>query len=391
MIIETLRMVVRSIRRHAMRSFLTVLGIIIGVAAIIALISMVEGVMGAINRKFYGLGAGKITIQAVGTPIKTGLEEEDLAALLAISGVTACSPSLSVTADAVAEGITIEDVTVLGRSSAYFTHEQPKLLSGRPLTAWDEGRHSRVCVISTALERDHFVGGSAINRTLWLYGQPFTVVGVAGPSRAVDGTIGEDTHAVILPYEVLLSLGGRRYIQSVDLYTQTGRTAAAEAEANRVLSALFNYRTDAFTLFNMDRLMAVMDELEQLMELLLIGIASMALLVGGIGIMNMMLVSVSERTGEIGLKKALGARAGHIQLQFLLEALILSLMGGGLGVLFGLFATWGASALLGIRCFVSSYGILLGVGFSAGVGILFGYAPARKASRLNPIDALRSH
>ena len=158
----------------------------------------------------------------------------------------------------------------------------------------------------------------------------------------------------------------------------------------QLLDSAFNYRDSAYSIINLDSLLDTMNSITGMMTTMLAGIASIALLVGGIGIMNMMLVSVSERTTEIGLRKALGARPGLIQMQFLMESVMLSLMGGFIGILVGNLVSWMIAMALDITFQLNAGAITLAFVFSASVGILFGWAPARKASRLNPIDALRS-
>ena len=156
------------------------------------------------------------------------------------------------------------------------------------------------------------------------------------------------------------------------------------------MDVIFDYEEDCFTVASMETIEETMNTMTTMLSSLLAGIASIALLVGGIGIMNMMLTTVTERTGEIGLKKALGAVPGQIQMQFLLESFLLSMIGGLLGVLFGLALSFGLCKMLGTSFVLNVGAIVLGVGFSAAVGIIFGWAPARKASKLNPIDALRA-
>ena len=157
-----------------------------------------------------------------------------------------------------------------------------------------------------------------------------------------------------------------------------------------VLKSAFNYRDDTYTVINMESLLDTMDTMMGMMSTVLAGIASIALLVGGIGIMNMMLVSVTERTAEIGLRKALGARPFQIQMQFLIESFVLSMIGGLIGMIVGVAVSYVLVTAMGASFVLSTDAIALGVGFSAGVGIVFGWAPAKKASALNPIDALRN-
>ena len=202
---------------------------------------------------------------------------------------------------------------------------------------------------------------------------------------------GDESGTLIMPYTSYMRLFGVKGITSLEVYLDSAeQTDAVSEEMEGVLEAAFNYREDSYRIINMESLLDVMDTMMGLMTNLLVGIASIALLVGGIGIMNMMLVSVTERTSEIGLRKALGARPRSIQVQFLMESVILSLLGGLIGVALGLVVSALLAGMMDIAFVLSPGAIALGVGFSLAVGVIFGWAPARKASNLNPIDALRS-
>jgi len=196
---------------------------------------------------------------------------------------------------------------------------------------------------------------------------------------------------LIIPYTTAMKVSGLNTISSVEVYIDdTDLTNQVILDAESVLGRAFNYKDDSFRIINLESLLDTMNTMMGMLTTMLAGIASIALLVGGIGIMNMMLVSVTERTTEIGLRKALGARPGSIQQQFLLESIVLSLIGGVLGILMGLGISAVLAVVMDTAFIVFPSAIALGVGFSAGVGIIFGWMPARKASRLNPIDALRS-
>ena len=202
---------------------------------------------------------------------------------------------------------------------------------------------------------------------------------------------GSDGGTAIIPYQAAMRMTGSNSVNSLTLYlkdtVQSDETITAVED---VLNAAFNYRDDAYRIINLDSLLDTMNTMTGMMTTMLAGIASIALLVGGIGIMNMMLVSVSERTTEIGLRKALGARPVLIQMQFLMESVLLSLMGGIVGILLGNVVSYVIARIVGIGFAVNLGAVSLAFGFSASVGILFGWAPARKASRMNPIEALRS-
>ena len=227
-------------------------------------------------------------------------------------------------------------------------------------------------------------------------GIEYTVVGIIDEDE--DSSLfsqiligGKSDGTVYLPYTSAKKLLGTSTVSTLEVYvTDPDETDAAIEEMEAVLDAIFNYKDDTYTIINMESMTEAMNLMTSMMMSLLVGIASIALVVGGIGIMNMMLVTVTERTTEIGLRKALGAEPGQIQVQFLLEAIILSLMGGLIGVIVGLGISYAICLNTDVTFSLNTFAIGLGVSFSAAVGIIFGWAPARKASNLNPIDALRS-
>ena len=395
MLKESLRMSLLNIRSNRMRSFLTVLGIIIGVMAIIALITVMHSATGEVTAQFENLGTGKLSVQATGTPLKSGLTEGDLERLSDISGVWGVSPTLSQQKSVVAGGEVLEDVLIEGYGYAWFRRESDAVARGRALLPPDEEQRSRVCLIDSDLAAALFSGTDPIGQAVLVEGTRFTVVGVLKDADVDDVMsqlqAGDESGTLIMPYTSYKRLFGVNGITSLEVYLDSAeQTDAVSEEMEGVLEAAFNYREDSYRIINMESLLDVMDTMMGLMTNLLVGIASIALLVGGIGIMNMMLVSVTERTSEIGLRKALGARPRSIQVQFLMESVILSLLGGLSGVALGLVVGALLAGMMDIAFVLSPGAIALGVGFSLAVGVIFGWAPARKASNLNPIDALRS-
>ena len=395
MLKESLRMSLLNIRSNRMRSFLTVLGIIIGVMAIIALITVMHSATGEVTAQFESLGTGKLSVQATGTPLKSGLTEGDLERLSDISGVWGVSPTLSQQKSVVAGGEVLEDVLIEGYGYAWFRRESDAVARGRALLPPDEEQRSRVCLIDSDLAAALFSGTDPIGQAVLVEGTRFTVVGVLKDADVDDVMsqlqAGDESGTLIMPYTSYMRLFGVKGITSLEVYLDSAeQTDAVSEEMEGVLEAAFNYREDSYRIINMESLLDVMDTMMGLMTNLLVGIASIALLVGGIGIMNMMLVSVTERTSEIGLRKALGARPRSIQVQFLMESVILSLLGGLIGVALGLVVSALLAGMMDIAFVLSPGAIALGVGFSLAVGVIFGWAPARKASNLNPIDALRS-
>ena len=240
-----------------------------------------------------------------------------------------------------------------------------------------------------------FPNEDPLGQSLILHGQQFTVVGVLSEDSGNDlmaaMSASSDDGKAIIPYPAAMRLSGSNTVRSLTLYLKDSSLSSETVDnVKQLLDSAFNYRDSAYSIINLDSLLDTMNSITGMMTTMLAGIASIALLVGGIGIMNMMLVSVSERTTEIGLRKALGARPGLIQMQFLMESVMLSLMGGFIGILVGNLVSWMIAMALDITFQLNAGAITLAFVFSASVGILFGWAPARKASRLNPIDALRS-
>lgn len=385
-------MSVSNIRHNRMRSFLTMLGIIIGVTAVVALISIVSSVSGEMMSQFESLGTGTLTIQASGYALKRGLNESELSELAAIENVDAVAPSVSSTADVKSEYGFVEDVTIDGRGYAYLVHNSDMLLQGRGILPLDEESENHICLIDKTLLKKLFPSGDAIGQTLRIGSRTFTVAGVTDESSSVMAAMnGGGNGTLMIPYTTAMKLTGNRKITSLEIYLKDATLSDETAdEVEQVLERAFNGKDDSYRIINMESLLDAMDRVLDMMTTLLAGIAAISLLVGGIGIMNMMLVSVTERTTEIGLRKALGAEPYQIQAQFLIESFLLSFCGGILGLAFGELLVLIFSAYADISASITLSSAILGLSFSGAIGILFGWAPARKASNLNPIDALRS-
>ena len=392
MLRECVSMSLSNICSNRVRSFLTILGILIGVTAVIALITTVSGVSGSLSSSFSSMGAGTLMVSVTGSDLKQGLTADDLARLEEMESVDGLTPSVSLSARVSRGGSVETGVSVAGKSAYYFRMNEDTVLRGRLLNRIDEDNTSFVCLIDEEMVETFFYGVDPVGESLYVDGVPFLVVGLFSSenSASVAEMMG-GSPSLWIPYTTALKMNNQNVVTSFTVYLAEGADSQAAADAlESRMDAMFSYEDDCFTVTTMSAIEDTMESVLSMMSALLAGIASIALVVGGIGIMNMMLTTVTERTAEIGLKKALGALPWQIQAQFLIESFLLSMIGGVAGVLLGLLLSMILCRAMGTAFVLSGGAILLGVSFSAAVGILFGWAPARKASRLNPIDALRS-
>ncbi|MHB8065506.1 MAG: ABC transporter permease [Ruminiclostridium sp.] len=389
MLFESIKMSWENIINNKLRSFLTMLGIVIGVASIIALITIVQGATNNISDQVNALGINKITINAIGTPLKQGLNQDDIKSISAVANISGISPTISGRTGIIYNGKVIENISVQGKNEVYFDTDSSLLKAGRAINILDIQSKNQVAIIGSNLVNELYYGVDPIGRNLIINGTSYIIIGTLTPSNGF--IIGSNNDNVIIPYTTALRSLGVKSISTLDVFLYDTKLADDTVnDIKGVLNQAFNYKENAYTIFNMGDLIESFQSMMSMMSLLLAGIAAISLVVGGIGIMNMMLVSITERTTEIGLRKALGATPNRIQLQFIIEAIFLSIFGGLIGLILGSVIAYAASILIGIGFSISISTIALAMGFSAAVGIVFGYMPARKASKLNPIDALRS-
>ena len=392
MLKECFTMSLNNIVSNRMRSFLTALGILIGVCAVIALITTVSAVSGSLSSSFSSLGAGTLTVMVTGSDLKSGMTTDDLAEITAMDEVDGVSPGVSLSARVSRGGSYETGVSVSGKNAYYFKSTEDLLKRGRLMNTLDEDNMTFVCWISRDMVDTFFYGVDPVGENIYIEGIPFLVAGILDDeaTESVTSMISGSAD-ILIPYTTAMKLNNENVVTNFTVYLADGVDSDSAATAiENTMDAMFSYEDDCFEVTTMSGIEDTMEEMLSMMTALLAGIASIALVVGGIGIMNMMLTSVTERTSEIGLKKALGALPWHIQLQFLIESFLLSMIGGVAGVVLGIILSFALCQAMSTTFTISVGAIILGAGFSAAVGVIFGWAPARRASKLNPIDALRS-
>jgi len=387
---QAFKMALKSILGSKKRSFLTMLGIIIGVASVIALIGLVSSATGSITSQFEGMGTNLLNVSLKGrdgSNRTVSFAEIKEFATQNSDVIAAVIPSVSgsITVKYENENLTS---SLEGTSEQYETARSTKPSKGRFLSALDVEQKQNVALIGTYVEKQLFPNGDALNKEIKLNGQVYYVIGVIEEKSSSTARSTDDK--VYIPYTSAVRLMEDATVHSFAIQAATPEsTDMAMKKTESFLLEKFG-STDAYSIFNQKDMLKTLDTMTGMLEALLGGIAGISLVVGGIGIMNIMLVSVTERTREIGIRKAIGASRGSIMTQFLIEAILLSGLGGIIGIIIGIILVSVVGKLLGLEGSASLSTIMLSFGFSVGVGVFFGWSPANKASKLRPIDALRS-
>jgi putative ABC transport system permease protein len=392
----------RALRRNLMRSFLTALGMIIGVAAVIAMVSIGEGAQAQVEAQIASMGQNIILVFA-GSVTSTGarggyssantLSVEDARSIRdQVRGVAAVSPEVRTGSQVLANGLNWY-TTVLGESEDYLGMRQWPLASGAMFEEPEVRSAAKVCVVGDTIVRNLFPDGDAVGRTLRIGNLPFKVMGVLQANGfSLQGTDQDDI--VIVPYTSAMKRVTRQnFLRTINVQgEEADRMAGVEQDMINLLRDrhhIVQGRDDDFTVRDQQEIAAAATASTRAMTFLLGAIASVSLLVGGIGIMNIMLVSVTERTREIGIRMAVGAHGSDVLMQFLIEAVVLSLIGGCLGIAVGIGASELLSSRNGWPTLISPAAIVVAFLFSGAVGVFFGWFPARRAASLDPITALR--
>jgi ABC-type antimicrobial peptide transport system permease subunit len=402
-----LRSAWRALAANTLRSILTMLGIIIGVAAVITMVAVGRGATERVQEQMKGLGSnimlvlpGGATAAGVrqGAQTRSRLTEEDATAIaVEVPEVQVAAPASRTQAQVVANNANWS-TTVQGTTNDYLEAREWPLQSGRLFEESEMQGSAKVALIGQTVAQELFGDADPVDQVIRVRTVPVTVIGVLG--RKGQNSQGQDQDdIVIVPIATFRnritggSPGNVKRIWSINVKVRDGQSMkVAEERIRELMRQRFRVQEsadDTFTIRNLTEILEAQEESSRIMTLLLAAVAGISLLIGGIGIMNIMLVSVTERTREIGLRMAVGARGRDILAQFLIEAVTLSLVGGAIGVVLGGAATWAVGHFAGWQVSMTLGSIALAAGFSAVVGVFFGFYPARRASRLLPIQALR--
>ncbi len=390
--LQSFKLAIKSIWGNKMRSFLTMLGIIIGVAAVIILVSLVNGYMGSVVESFASMGVNQINVNVTNLSSRSlsvdqmyGFYEDNTDLFGGLS------PNVTLNSTVKHGTDTMSSTSVAGRSEQYLDIKDYDLKLGRNISYADIASRQKVCVIGAYVAQELYGSSEkALDETIKIDGYAFKIVGVVEAQEEDGMEDGGTDDFIWLPYSVAVKMSRNANISN---YTFT---ALDITKANECKTAIENYLYGIFKDDDLYRVTAMSEMLDSLndqiamMSGMLGGIAGISLLVAGVGVMNIMLVSVTERTREIGIRKSLGADKGTIMRQFVIEAAVTSSLGGVVGILIGCVATTLVGTAVGISATPTPAAVIISFSVSVGIGLLFGYMPANRAANLNPIDALRS-
>ncbi len=398
MLFETIRLAWRAISRNLLRSFLTVLGVVIGVAAVIAMVTVGNGTTAQVRQELSRLGTNTLFVRPgqwgpgrASAEAKRFNDSDVIAIRDQIAGLRAVAPINRSSATVIAGGQN-RSTSIIGTTNDYLVAQDWGLSFGREFLPSEE-RGTAACIIGQTVRRELFGSADPVGLSIRVGNVACPIIGVLSP-KGQSGMGDDQDDTVLMPLKLhQRRLGGTTTISSITLSAENGvSTAKVQADVESLLRERRRIaigKDDDFSVNDMTQIASAMTGTTTLLTGLLGAVAAVSLLVGGIGIMNIMLVSVTERTREIGIRLAIGALEGQVLTQFLVEAVMLSIFGGVTGILTGLGLAYGVVSLLKVPFVASPTIIAIAFAFSALIGIVFGYFPARRAAQLNPIDALR--
>ncbi len=385
---QAFKLALKSLAGSKLRAFLTMLGIIIGVGSVIILVSLMQGMTGEVTSMFEDMGTNMLTVTVTGRGSSRTVDDDDMYALyeentdvfMGMSPTVIIMGSVKTSTDS----DSFSSTSVSGVSEQYADINGLALQDGRFISYADLESRSKVAVVGTYVA--NMLGGNAVGQTVKVNGNALTVIGVV--EQQDDSTEGSADDCIYLPYTTASKLT----FGQVSAYTfatwDSSLNAQGTALIDDMLYSVFE-NDDFYSISDMQEMVDSMEEMTGMMTMVLVGIAGISLLVGGIGIMNIMLVSVTERTREIGIRKSLGAKKRDIMRQFVIEAGTTSALGGVMGIVFGAVVALALGQAIGIDATPSVMAVGVSFGVSVAIGVFFGFMPARKAAKLNPIDALR--
>lgn len=388
MLYQSMKMAIKSILSSKVRAFLTMLGIIIGVSSVIALVSVGQGTTSQITESLSSLGTNQLTVSIMGRGATTSLTYEEALALGEIEGVENVSPVISgnVTAKHGTENVS---VSVEGITPAYEDVQNFHVQSGRFLLDIDNEYRQKVALIGSDTAEDLFGTDSPVGERIQLNGTSFKIVGLLESKGSTSG--GSSDEKILIPISTAERFLQSKGVRSITITTTSnGNVEEVKTKLESTLDAKFSSAENAYSVFDSQEMLETVNETSATLSLALGGIAGISLFVGGIGIMNIMIVSVNERTREIGIRKAIGAKKINILMQFMIESVVLSGLGGLIGVGLGLGASWAVGNYTSMNVATSWNMVLISFSFSLIIGIVFGMIPANKAARMRPIYALRN-
>lgn len=391
-ILQSFKMAIKSIWGNKMRSFLTMLGIIIGVASVIILVSLVNGQMSYMTDSFASMGTNQITVNVTNLSTRSVSvdqmyefyeENRDLFAQM--------TPTVTVSTTIKNGDDSLTTSSVTGISEEYLDMKDQTLEAGRFIQYSDIVSRQKVCVVGYYVAWELYGGvEKALDQTLKIGGNAYRIIGVVSRQDEDDLDAGGSDDFVYLPYSCAVKMTRNANISNYTFATaDMNHTEEAKAAIEEFLLEIFK-DDDLYRITAMSELLDSLNSMIDMMSMLLGGIAGISLLVAGVGVMNIMLVSVTERTREIGIRKALGAKKHTIMQQFVIEAAVTSSLGGVIGIVVGSAATTVIGNVMGMNASPTPSAVIVSFSVSVGIGLLFGYMPASRAAKLNPIDALRS-